>query len=75
MPSIAINPQPCKARVSHYVIKGDAEHFRSKMSVSNSFDDKGAEHYDNRAALKQAFRTCTKNVIFSVSHETEPGLA
>jgi SAM-dependent methyltransferase len=72
---IDLSPRPCRAEVSHCLIKGDACHLPFK---DESFDTvlmiNTLEHMDDRAALKEAYRICKKNIIFSVPHEEEGGL-
>ncbi len=57
---------------SRQIMKGDACHLPFK---DQSFDTilllNVLEHVDDRAALREAYRVCKKNVIFGVPHEKE----
>lgn len=68
-------PRPYGPAVSHHIFKADACHLPFK---DQSFDTvlmiNVLEHLDDDAALREAYRICRKNVIFSVPHEQEEEL-
>ena len=68
-------PRPYGPAVSHYIFKADACHLPFK---DQSFDTvlmiNVLEHLDDDGALREAYRICRKNVIFSVPHEQEEEL-
>ena len=70
-----LTPEPYNSNISHYLIKGDARHLPFK---DRSFDTvlliNVLEHVDDFVALREAYRICRKNVVFSVPHEEEEEL-
>ena len=68
-------PRPYNLEVSQHVIKADARHLPFK---DQSFDTvlmiNVLEHVDDDAALREVYRICRKNVIFSVPHAKEEEL-
>jgi SAM-dependent methyltransferase len=67
--------RPYGPEVAQHIFKADACHLPFK---DQSFDTvlmiNVLEHLDDDAALREAYRICRKNIIFSVPHEQEEEL-